>query len=229
MTSADFEALGLYDRAAPHAAEHLELLEYLVELGATADDLVAFRDQLPGLASVVAIRGGAALTLAEVAEQSGLSEANLRRLVRAGGFPDPGPDDRVFSDQFAGLAAGMIAAETLFGEEAVLQLTRVMGSAMARLANAVVSAFLVNVEPAARRKDPVGLGVARANVEAAALLPRVGSVLDILFRQHLIAARRSLLGDSADVGYETQTLFVGFVDLVGSTVLAQRLSPRRLG
>jgi hypothetical protein len=29
-----------------------------VNLGATAEDLVAYRDELPGLASVVAIRGG---------------------------------------------------------------------------------------------------------------------------------------------------------------------------
>ena len=65
MNAAEFQALGVYDPSASRAAQRLELLEYLVNLGATADDLVAFRDKLPGLASVVAIRGGGALTMSE--------------------------------------------------------------------------------------------------------------------------------------------------------------------
>ena len=69
-----FEALGVYDLGAPHAAQRLELLEYLVGLGATADDLVARRDELPGLASVVAIRRRGALTVSEAVERSGISE-----------------------------------------------------------------------------------------------------------------------------------------------------------
>jgi Adenylate cyclase regulatory domain len=198
MTGAEFEQLGLYDPRGPHAARRLELLEFLVSLGATAADLVAYRDELPGLASVVALRGGTAVKLAEAAERSGLPEAKLRRLNRAAGFPDPGPHDRVLSEQFIGVAQAITAAEAVFGEEAVLQLVRVMGSAMARVADAIVSAFLVNVEPAVRGEDPVGLGLARANSEAAALLPGVGRALEVLLRQHLIAARRTILGDEAD-------------------------------
>jgi class 3 adenylate cyclase len=227
--AAEFEKLGLYDPRGSHATQRLELLELLVSLGATSDDLVAYRDELPGLASVVAIRGGVAITLTEAAGRSGLTEEKVRQLNRAAGFPEPGPDDRVFTEQFVGSAEAIAAAETVFGEEAVLQLVRVMGSAMARVADAVVSAFLVNVEPAVRDEDPVGLAVARANSEAAALLPGVVPALDVLLRQHLIAARRPILGDAADSGYETQWLCVGFVDLVGSTALAQRLSTRELG
>ena len=103
-----------------------------------------------------------------------------------------------------------------------------MGSAMARLADAIVSAFLVNVE-AAVPDDPVGLGVARANAEAAALMLIVDRGLDMPLRQHIIAARRTLLGDAADAGYESQHMCVGFVDLVESTALAQHLSTRELG
>jgi class 3 adenylate cyclase len=229
MTAGEFERLGLFDPRGPHAAQQLELLEFLVSLGATADDLLAYRDELPGLASVLTVRGGTGVTLGEAAKRSGLAEAKLRRVTRAAGFPDPGPDDRVLTEQFIGTAEAISAAEAVFGEEAVLQLIRVMGSAMARVADAVVSAFLVNVEPAARGRDPIGLGVARANVEAAALLPGVAPALDVLLRQHLIAARRTVLGDAADSGYETQWLCVGFVDLVGSTALTQRLSTSELG
>ena len=229
VTAADLEALGVYDPGAPHAAQQLELLEYLVSLGATPADLVAHRDGLPGLASVVAIRGGKALTVSEAAERAGVPEDQLLQANRAAGFPEPGPDDRVMSEQLAGLIAGMAAAEAMFGQEAVLQLLRVMGSAMARLADAIVSAFLVNVEPSVRDRDPVGLGIARANAEAAALLPTVSEGLDILLREHVIAARRTILAESAASGYETQRMCVGFVDLVGSTALAQQLSTRELG
>jgi adenylate cyclase len=60
-------------------------------------------------------------------------------------------------------------------------------------------------------------------------MPTVNAALDILLRQHVIAARRTILGDAADAGYEIQRMCVGFVDLVGSTALAQRLSTRELG
>ncbi|TMK38253.1 MAG: hypothetical protein E6G56_15330 [Actinobacteria bacterium] len=221
--------LGVYDPAAPDAPQRLELLEFLQGLGAGAEDLVAYRDQLAGLASVVALRGGRALTLAEVVERSGMPEEKVRRLNRAAGFPDPGSDDRVFSEQFGDVAAAITAAESVFGEETVLQLVRVMGASMARVADAAVSAFLVNVEPAAGAEDPDGLGIARANADAAALVPGVTATLDVLFRQHVVAARRSGLGVAADTGFETQRMCVGFVDLVGSTALAQRLETRELG
>ena len=229
LTAAEFEGLGVYDASAPHAPQRLQLLEYLVSLGATADDLVAYRDQLPGLASVVAIRGGRALTVSEAVQRAGIPRERLLQIVRAAGFPEPGPDDRVISERFADTVASMAAADAVFGEDAVLQLVRVMGSAMARLADAIVSAFLVNVEPGVRDADPVGLGVARANAEAAALVPTVSATLDMLLRQHLIGARRAVVGDVAEAGYETRHLSVGFVDLVGSTALAQRLPTRELG
>jgi class 3 adenylate cyclase len=229
LTAVDFEALGVYDPGGAHARQQLELLEYLVSLGATADDLVEHRDGLAGLASVVAIRGGAPLTAAEAALRAGISEEKLLRVTRAAGFADPGHADRVIVQQLADLAADMAAAEALFGEDAVLQLLRVMGSAMARVADAMVSAFLVNVEPAVRAEDPVGFGVARANAQAAALVPTASAALDILLRQHIIASRRTILGDAVESGYETQPMCVGFVDLVGSSALALRLSTGELG
>jgi adenylate cyclase len=228
-TALDFAALGVYDPGQPHAAERLELLEYLVELGATADDLTTYLDDLPGLASVLAIRDGAQLTLAEAVERSGLSEEKLLAISRAAGFPRSGPNDRVFAEPFANIAAGLAAAEAVFGEQAVLQLVRVMGAAMARLADAIVSAFLVNVEPGLSEDDPAGLEVARANARAGALVPFLTTALNTLLRRHLLASRRSSLGVAAGGGYETRHMCVGFVDLVGSTALAQHAQARELG
>ncbi len=229
VDAGELESLGLYDPADEHAALWLELLHYLIDLGASADDLTAYRETLPGLAAVLAIRGGPLLTVEEVGQRSGLTIDEVRRFVRVAGFPDPESGAPVFTEGTAALAANARAVVDVFGEDAQYQLLRVMGSAMARVADAVVSAFLVNVEPAARREDPVGLGVARANVEAGALLPVVGPALDLLFRQHLLGAQRTALADADLVGYETQRLVVGFVDLVGSTELGERLSVPDLG
>jgi adenylate cyclase len=228
-TAADFEAIGVYDPLGPHAAQQLALLQYLVELGASLEDLAAYRDELAGLASVVAIRGGRVVTLSEAAARSGLSERKLLEISRAAGFSQPEPHDRVFAEPFADLAAGLAAAEAVFGRDAVLQLVRVMGATMARLADAIVSAFLVNVEPGISEQDPARLSVARANAEAAALLPTVTAGLEILLRQHLLAARRSSLGADAASGYESRPMCVGFVDLVGSAALAQQMTTRELG
>ena len=142
MEPSTWESLGLYDPGGEHAALQLELLELLNSLGATTDELIAYRNALPGLAGVLAIRGGPALTLEEVAAQSGVAEQQLRRLVRAAGFPDPEPAARVFTGGLVEVASGLGAASSVFGEESLHQLIRVLGSSMARVADAVVSAFL---------------------------------------------------------------------------------------
>jgi hypothetical protein len=74
-----------------HAALRLELLRYLIDLGASADDLIVHRDTLPGLAAALAIRGGPLPTVEEVGQRSGLTVDEVRRLVRAAGFSDPQP------------------------------------------------------------------------------------------------------------------------------------------
>jgi adenylate cyclase len=229
VDAADWEGLGLYDPADAGAAHQLELLEFLVARGANIDDLLEFRDGLPGLAAVLALRGGRALTLPEVVTESALSEAQVAAIVRAAGLPIPGPEDRVFVEGFAGLGRGLAAAEELFGSDAVLQLVRVMGAAMARVADAVVSAFLVNVQPQAEKEEAPGLAIARANAQAVELIPSVVRLLEVLLRQHVIAARRSIVAEQVESGYEVQHLCVGFVDLVDSTSLAQTSTVRELG
>jgi adenylate cyclase len=222
-------ALGVYDPLEVNAETRLDLLHYLTALGATQEELVTFKDTLPALAGVLAIRGGPALSLEEVAERSGLGTQELRALTQAAGIPDPEPDVPVFTEGFVAFASGMQEVAAVFGEEARTQLLRVFGAAMSRIADAVISSFLVNVAPAARREDPVGLGVARANVEVASLIPLVAPALETLLRQHLLIARRLTTTDADVVGFETRDLVVGFVDLVGSTELSEKLNMTELG
>ncbi len=229
MEPEDLTALGVYDPDDVNAELRLELLRLVVGLGGTPEELVTFDDSLPALAGVLAIRGGPGLTLEEVAERSGLGADQVRELARVAGIPDPEPDVPVFTEGFVRFVSGMSDVTAVFGEEARTQLVRVLGLAMSRIADAVISSFLVNVARAAEREDPVGLGIARANVEAAALLPYVVSALDTLLRQHLLIARRLTADDVGSVGFESRQLVVGFVDLVGSTELSETIDMAELG
>jgi adenylate cyclase len=222
-------AVGVYDPEEANAGPRLELLDYLTALGATREELVTFKDTLPALAGVLAIRGRTGLTLEEVAQQSGVSATEVASLARTAGIPDPEPDVALFAEAFATLAASMPEVNRVFGEEASTQLIRVFGLAMSRIADAVISSFLVNVAPHAQLEDPVGLGVARANVEAASLLAFVPSILDALLRQHLLLARRLTDPDTDAVDFEIRQLVVSFVDLVGSTELGEALDLSELG
>ena len=228
----DFQAAGLYDPDGEHAAERLELLEFLVDCGATLDDLEEGRDELPAVASVVVLRPGRErLTLGELSERAELDPELVIRIWRAAGFPDPDPNARRFSEVDVEMLSTLHSAEALIDTEAILQMVRVMGSAMARVADAMLSAFVVNVAPPFDDDDdPVGLALARANVVAGSMIPLASRFLDVLLRGHMQSMRRpiSALRGGAP-GYETRDLVVGFADLVDSTALVQQLSMAELG
>jgi len=225
---AELEELGLYFPGAPFAAERLALLRYLLDQGASTADLVDYREELPGLALVLALRLTEALTLDELVAQSGVEPDMVLRIIRAAGFPAPGAGERVLSPDLVHLCRLVPSAADIFGEDAIFQFVRVMGSTTGRLADALVSSFLANVEPLVRDEDPVGLEVAKANTLAASLFPQVVDGLDVLLRQHLVALRRSPSPDGED-GIEVRALGVGFVDLVDSTGIALAVPMGELG
>ena len=96
LTQADQQRLadaGVYDPAAPHAADQLELFRYLLSLGATVDDIAA-SPTLGELAIDRRLRPLGPRTLGEVVEQSGLSWPTTRRFLIAIGLPTD-PDRRI--------------------------------------------------------------------------------------------------------------------------------------
>jgi hypothetical protein len=132
ITDAELAALGPYYPDGPFAEDRLQLLTYLIDEGATVEELVAYREELPGLAMVVALRGGGALP----------SQAmKIVSLPKA-------------SSPYAGCS---LSPRHFSAKRRCSNSWRVMGAAMARVADAPVSSFIANVEPAARLSDPVGL------------------------------------------------------------------------
>ena len=221
-------AAGLYDPGGPGASDRLDALRLLIEHGATIEDLEAAEGDYGMLAARLALLPpGRRLSRTELAAKAGVASELVERLWRAAGFPDPGPEEPMAADEHVALFETFAAATALFGEEPVFRLVRVIGAAMARVADAIVSSFNVNVAPGAAA-DASGLAIVRANLDSLAFLPMLNSTMDQLLRLHLVAASRPG-SPSLQAGYEAQQLTIGFADLVASTVLAAELSGRELG
>jgi class 3 adenylate cyclase len=225
-TPEELQAAGLYDPDDQLAAERLELIAYLVDLGASVEELVEAGDELPAVASRRALRGpGPRYTQAEAAQSSGVSEELCARIWRAAGFPDPGAGARVYTDEDVTTLEIFRAGAALLSDDVLLQVLRVIGSSMARVADATVAAFVVNVATQKLADDPGGLSLARANTEAVTLLRGASTAMDVIFRRHVELLQRPLVpGDQT-----TQEIAVGFVDLVGSTGFAQARTIGDLG
>jgi adenylate cyclase len=106
----------------------------------------------------------------------------------------------------------------MFGEEATLQFTRAIGSSMARVADAALSLFLVNVEGPLREKGTPGTPLAEASEDAVASLDVIPSLMAGFFRLHMQAAiNRQRIANRSTASPGVFRLAVGFVDLVGFT------------
>jgi class 3 adenylate cyclase len=225
--AAELEAAGVFDPAAADARQQLALLEYVVSLGATIDDLRAARPgELPLLASSIALwRDRRRLTLDEVAAASEVEPDLIARTWRAAGFPepDPDPDVKTFLQRDVEILSIVRAGIEFLGEEVTLQMIRVLGAAAARVADASVSAFVVNVIPRALEDDPSGLELARANAESMVLIDGMTRGFDTLLRHHIERGFRPLEMMAAADGIDLLRRSIGFADLVDSTAWTQQL------
>ena len=225
LTIDELVAAGLYDPAAADANERLNLLRVLEGRGGTIEQMThADRGgRLQRLAAELLVYGDVQrLTADEVATAAGVDVERFRQLWRAAGFADPADDDRRFSQDEVELVRTAELAGELFGQTATMQLLRVIGSSVSRIADAAVSTFITTIGAASVAADPTTTALAEANESAVALIPQMSEVMLDLLRQHLVdAARPNVTGLTS--GFETVTAAVGFVDVVGSTGLALHL------
>ena len=157
----------------------------------------------------------------EISELSGMSPEDLHRFWRALGFPDVAPDERMFTDRDLDALMSVSGAISLgvTSLDVAIQLTRVIGSSMARIAEA-------EVQTSARRDPAESARIAELyTLTAGGPLAGLASNFELVWRRHLQAAiRRETMTDS--VG--ERSLAVGFCDLVGFTAMSQQLTEDEL-
>lgn len=161
-------------------------------------------------AAAAALLGKPEYTPLDVAARSGVAIERLRRLWRALGFP-PVPDhERVFTDADISVVAliGRTNAEAWLQDQGVIQVARVLGQAMARVAETEVG--LVG-----SRLGPAGL------VRDFAVLERIEPFLGYVWRRHVVSALGRQLPIDGDGPAGQRSLVVGFADLVGFTTLSR--------
>ena len=221
------ESLGRRDADALEAAYDLELIRFVRSLGASAED-VAASTNLGELALDLTLRPREPVPLREVAREAGLDWPTTVRLMAAVGLSSD-PDSHLTAGEAAAVRLLAGASNRLLGEEATLQLARVTGTTMARLAETIVGVFRLQVELPRRTAGTAYVDVVKEYAELTrTLLPNFVSTLDAVLRRQIVAVADRMWSTDPERSVVTVQRTVGFVDLVGYTSATQSLSLREL-
>jgi adenylate cyclase len=167
-------------------------------------------------------------TLAEASRETGLEPALIARVLSALGTA-PAEGERISGDDLALLRYVAAVLEAGLPLVALLQLLRVYGQAMARLADAEVRLFDMYVHEPLMRSGATGLETADEMLELTRrLLPLASPVMDHVhqrYLQHFLEQdvvghmESDLNGDSVDLG--RMRVAIAFADLTGYTRLTE--------
>ena len=202
------------------------LLAHLAKLGATdAQTSDLDDDDLIGLAGDLQLARGLPLTIDDVARQAGCGRDDVRAIYEGLGL-------RV--DDLAGFGDGDVALVSLVTHDTSgiidtvgTQILRVAGTALSRLAEATVAAYVQDVEHRDDSRDLIA--EADQNAFASTLVLVLGDMLPTVFRHHMwTSVRRQRVAQHGIADPEVVRLAVGFVDLVGFTSFSRFATPAEL-
>jgi class 3 adenylate cyclase len=224
----DLEALEVAGIA--DARARAGLIEYLTGLGFTADEMVEAErhGRLFGLAGDVLLWSGPQVhTLRTAADSIGVALADVEHGWAMLGLTVADPDTPALSQADVDSLATWVAMRTQMGNDAADGFLRVLGSNVARVAEAISSMIR-----AARPNMWLGhtgdeLTTAQAYREAAQFVPHIGGMIDAVHRHHLVSTRTFIEGVVRGPS-ESLICGVGFADLSGFTALTQLLTPAEL-
>lgn len=219
------QAAGIAD-----ARRRAALIEYLDSLGFTAEEMVEAerRGRLFGLAGDVLQWSGPPIhSLRAAAEQLGVPVEEVAKAWAAVGLPVSDPEAVTLSQADVDGLASWAEIKAVVGDESALVFLRVMGNAMARLAEAgstMVRLAQPDILMGHSGDEHTTARTYRAIGEATA---RFSKLIDVVWRQHLNSARIHLEGVLTDASASV-TCGIGFADLTGFTALTQRLNTDEL-
>ncbi len=241
---------GFLDPTADDFDEMCEVLLWYEDLGFGPDEFAALLAEAPerdvpasraaqaktngGRADIINVvnerflRPGKRYSAEEARQALGLEEGKFQRMIAAGGYNPREQFTQLDIDGFAAFAA----SESLFSDEELLHFTRVLSTAMSRVADASTSLFQFDVASHIEAGGGSLLDWAQANYVAAQLVDSIFEPMRSLFLHELVGsvrrtdyARENRLDQD---NRSTVRLAVGFVDIVGYTPLTERLSADEL-
>jgi len=175
-------------------------------------------------AAARALLGEPALTRTDVAAQSDWTPDEARRVWHALGLPPVEEDDAEFTAYdvvvLRALHALMVERGTTF--DVVLQVARVIGRSMGRVAEAVVTAVADggDLDEPPRPPDEIARTMEQ-------LGPAMEPFLAHVWRHHLLAALLRAIG-AGTTAADGRVLAVGFADLVGFTNITRQIDAATL-
>lgn len=205
---------------------------FLLDLGCSEEEIEqAVADDVIDLLMVdrVLVPAERRFTQGQVADRTGIALDVLRRIWRALGFLDVGEDEPAFTEmdiEAVELFQSMVAIGSIDVDSAI-QMSRVIGSSMARIAEAETAPgsppILVSSGDSVIDADEF----ARS---AGASIPAMARLLEFVWRRHVqVATRRAMLIRSRGLEHGiSPVLAVGFADMVGYTMLSQHLDDEEL-
>jgi len=228
----DFAQAGLLDGLEGAEREQREkLLARLVDDGFSVDELrKAVQENRLALLPVDEVLGGV-YCAEEIEERTDLPAGMMVRIRRLHGLPEPGPRDKVFSEEDIEAARSTkLFLDAGFSEARIIEITRVLGEGMGRVATTIIAAFAQTFLHKGDNEEDVALRFAEL---AEQLTPATAPILVAAFKAHLReAVSRAMLGraelESGDVA-GSQDLTICFADLVGFTRLGGQVEVLELG
>ncbi|MBA2240007.1 MAG: hypothetical protein H0W09_01985 [Solirubrobacterales bacterium] len=230
----DFEAEGLLEGVNPQQREaRLKLLGELSADGASTEELreAVAANRLTLLPAERALRGtGERLTRAELAKRSGLSVELLERMWRSMGMPEPGDDERAFTDDDVEAASRVKQLmDAGIPEQGILEINRVLGVTMSQVAAALSGVGRRALLQPSDSERETGMRMAAA---ARDLMPVFTPALEYALRLHARDQLASAAVDQVQLGGALEggmQIAVCFADLVDFTKLGERLEVSEVG
>ncbi len=224
----DFDALQA--AGIVNARQRAGLIEYLDSLGFTTEDMVEAesRGRLFGLAGdVLAWSGRPTFSLATAAEALDVPVDDVAHAWALLGLTAASPDDLALSQADLDGLATWFQLKPSMGEDGAFGFLRVLGAAMARLAESESTVVRAGAPEIQMNHTHDELTTAKAYRAIAEFIPRIGALIDAVHRHHLNSARTHFEAVLRDTSANV-VCGVGFADLSGFTALTQLLTPAEL-